>query len=464
MFGGFLRIGAGSLLVLVFLVLVLVLASSRNIRAEPRGVLVIMLALLGLIIACVFITSTVTDMVAGPLAFCHSVMTFGMGAVVAFKMTSLFLAFDQFVAVLHCLYYDIIMEDWIRRMAGMVCGCVLFFWMFGLACFHFEMESTSEFYHRVFGADNHPTHCSWKQMPNIYTATAEVTVLVLVTVTCSLALYTAVLGLRYEKCITQREDVQETRRFITSYKSFKQIVKVLLVLFTVDIVGRVVRIVSFWFPLSIAVTLFQLLNFIGFIIECWTYGLGHVTVRAQIRRYLCRHRGNPPTATIQQPTELPLNQQPAELPPNQQPTELPPNQQPAELPPIKQPAELPPIKQSAELPPIKQPAELPPIKQPAELPPNQQPAELPPNQQPAELPPIKQPAKLPPNQQPAELSPNQQPAELPPIKQPAELPPIKQPAELPLIQQPEELPPNQQPVELPPIQRPEEFTSIQPAL
>ena len=143
--------------------------------------------------------------------------------------------------------------------------------------------------------------------------------LVLVTATCVLALYTAILGMRCEKRLTRRGVTQETRRFITSYKSFKQTAKVLLVLFTFQIVDRVVRIISFWFPLSTAVTLFQLLNFIGLVIECWTYGLGHATVRAHIRRYLCRRR-------VSSPAELPPIQRLAELSPIQQTAELPPIQ------------------------------------------------------------------------------------------------------------------------------------------
>ena len=173
MVGEFLHIGAGSLLMLVFLVLLLVLDSKRSIREKPRGVLVIMLMLLGLTIPSVLITSTVTDMVAGPLAFCHSVMPFVMGAIVAFRMTALFLAVDQFVSIVYCLRCNTIMYDWIKRMFGITCSCAPVLGIFGLACFHFKMESVAEFYHRVFGADNHPTHCSWKQMPNIYTATAD---------------------------------------------------------------------------------------------------------------------------------------------------------------------------------------------------------------------------------------------------------------------------------------------------
>ena len=64
----------------------------------------------------------------------------------------------------------------------------------------------------------------------------------------------------------------------------------LLVLLAFDILGCVVRIASRWYPQSTVATLFQLPRFIGLVIECWTYGLGHATVRTQLQKYLRRRR------------------------------------------------------------------------------------------------------------------------------------------------------------------------------
>ena len=459
-----LHIAVGSLLMLLFLVLLLILARKRSIRDEPRGVLVILLTLLGFVVACILPTVAVINIVTGPATSCHSVVSFGLGVIVAFKMTALFLAVDQFVAIVHCLHYYTIMDDWIQRMIGVVCGCILLFGIFGLVCFHFEMENAMEYQHRVFGVKSYPTHCSYKQLPNVYMATVEITMLVLAIAACVLVLYTAILGLRHKRSITQQEEVtQETQLFMTNLKSFKKIIQALLVLFVVDIGCCIVRVISLWFPQSTVTALLRLLRFIGLVIECWTYGLGHATIRAELRRYLCWRRGNPPAGlpTVQQTAELPTVQQPAELPTVQQTAELPSVQQTAELPTVQQPAELPSIQQTAELPTVQQPAELPSIQQTAELPSVQQTAELPTVQQPAELPTVQQTAELPSVQQTAELPTVQQPAELPTVQQPAELPSIQQAAELPSVQQTGEQPPIQLTAELPLIQQTAELPSFQ---
>ena len=230
----------------VFLLLLLILACKRSIREKPRGVLVIMLTLTGLTSGSVLFTVATADVVTGeavPLTFCYPVLFFGIGTFVAFKMTVLFLAVDQFVSIVHSLRHYSIMSGWINWMIGMACFCILFFGLLGLACFHFELENTAEFHERVFGVKLHLTQCSWEVMANVFMTTFEVAMLVLAIAVCALIIYTAVLGLRQEKLIAQEEDSQRTRRFVTSFKSFKHIVKVLLMLLAIDIISCVYRVV-----------------------------------------------------------------------------------------------------------------------------------------------------------------------------------------------------------------------------
>ena len=458
---------------LLFLVLLLILARKRSIRDEPRGVLVILLTLLGFVVACIPPTVAVINIVTGPATPCHSVLSFGLGALVAFKMTALFLAVDQFVAIVHCLHYYTIMDVWIQRMIGVVCGCILLFGIFGLVCFHFEMENAMEYHRRVFGVKSYPTHCSYKQLPNVYMATVEITMLVLAIAACALVLYTAILGLRYKRSITQQEEVaQETQLFMTNLKSFKKIIKALLVLFVVDIGCWIVRVISLLFPQSTVAALLRLLRFIGLVIECWTYGLGHATIRAELRRYLCWRRGNPPAGlpTVQQTAELPTVQQPAELPTVQQTAELPSVQHPSDMPSIQQAAELPSVQllvelplsqQTAQLPLTQQAAELPSVQLTVELPLIQQTVELPSTQRTAELHSVQQTAELPSVQQTAEVPSIQHPSDMPPIHQPAELPSIQQTAELPSVQLIVELPLSQHTAQLPLAQQEAELPSVQ---
>ena len=179
---------------------------QASIREEPRGVLVILLTMLGFTCACTLFTVATTDLVtdeATPLLFCYSVLSFGIGALIAFKMTALFLAVDQFVSVVHCLRYYTIMDHWMERMVGMTCGCILFFGIFGLACFHFELENTAEFHERVFGIKRHLSLCTWERLSGVYMLFVEISLLVLAIASCALALYTAVLGVRYEQSITE---------------------------------------------------------------------------------------------------------------------------------------------------------------------------------------------------------------------------------------------------------------------
>ena len=419
MITGFIRAGAGILMMLVFLVLLLILVSKRSIREEPRGVLVIIMTLLGFAVPGTLFTVATADVVTGeatPLTFCCGVMSLAVGVAIAFKMSALFLAVDQYVAVVHCLHYYTIMEHWIQRMVGMICGCILFCVIFGLACFHLGLENTAEFHQRMFGVQRNLTRCSWEQLAGVYVLFGEIFLLVLAIATCALALYTAVVGLKYEKSITQQQVTPETRRFVTSFKSFKQIVKVLLVLLALDILSGVVRIASRWYPPSTVINLVQLPRLVGVIIECWTYGLGHATVRAHLRKHLCRRRGNSP----------------------------------AELPPIQQPADLSPIERSAGIASAERQEEMPSVQRPEELPPVDRPAEPPLSQRPAELPPTERPDEMPSVQRPEELAPVDRPAEVPPV-------------EPPLIQRPAELPPTEGQEELPPVERLEELSPIRPA-
>ena len=311
MIAEFFRIGVGSLLMLVFLVLLLALVSNHSIRDEPRGKLVITLTLLGLTCGCALLTVAAADMAtdeATPLPLCYSVLSFGIGAIIAFKLTALFLAVDQYVAVVRCLRYYTIMDVQVPRMVAIVCACVLFFGIFGLACFFFGMENTADFHQRVFGVQRNLTQCSWEKMSGVYMLSGEIILLALALAVCVLACYTAAVGLKQQRRVTQDEELTpQTQRFITNFKSFKRIVKVLLVLLAFDILGCVVRIVSRWFPQSTVATLFQLVRFIGLVIECWTYGLGHATVRTELQKYLRRRCGTVPgvPAPRCRPPELP---------------------------------------------------------------------------------------------------------------------------------------------------------------
>ena len=472
---GFIRAGAGILLMLVFLVLLLILVSKRSIREEPRGILVIIMSLLGFAVPSTLFTVATADVVTGeatPLTFCCGVMSLAVSVAIAFKMSALFLAVDQYVAVVHCLHYHTIMEHWIQRMVGMICGCILFCVIFGLACFHLGLENTAELHQRMFGVQRHLTRCSWEQLAGVYVLFGEIFLLVLAIATCALALYTAVVGLKYEKSITQQQVTPETRRFVTSFKSFKKIVKVLLVLLAFDILGGVVRITSRWYPPSIVITLVQFPRLVGMIIECWTYGLGHATIRAQIRRFLCRRPGNPPVELppIQQPADLSPIERSAgiasaerqeEMPSVQRPEELAPVDRPEELPPVDRPAEPPLIQRPAELPPTERQEEMPSVQRPEEVPPVDRPEELPPVDRPAEPPLIQRPAELPPTERQEEMPSVQRPEELPPVDRPEELPPVDRPAEPPLIQRPAELPPTEGPEEMPPVERLEELPPVE---
>ena len=343
------RIGVGLLLILVFLVLLLIVASKRSIREEPRGVLVIMLTLLGLIMSSVLFIAATADTITGevaPLTFCYPLLYFNISAFIGFKMTVFFLAVDQFVSIVHYLRYYTIMSRWINWMIGMVCCSILLFFVFGLACFHFDMENTAEYHRRAFGVNRHLEYCSWEQLAGVFTMSAEVSALVLAIVACVLVIYTAVLGLREQNRIEQENASHRALCFVTSFKSFKYIVKVLLILFVIDLLSCVYRIASRWFPPSTADTVSNLLRFLGLVIECWAYGLGHDTVRSQVQIYLrCRRnssplprRGSGAAELEQRPPEmeqrpLELEQRPPEPELEQRPPEL--EQRPPELPPVR---------------------------------------------------------------------------------------------------------------------------------
>ena len=158
---------------------------------------------------------------------------------------------------------------------------------------YFGLENTAEFHQRVFDVKRHLKQCSWEKMSNVYILLVEASFLVLSISACSLVIYTAVIGMRQEKRILEEQQVtHHTRRFLMNFKSFKQIVKVLLMLLAIDFLFCSFRIASRWFPQSTAATLFHLLRFPGLVIECWTFGLGHATIRSQVQKYLPWRRSN----------------------------------------------------------------------------------------------------------------------------------------------------------------------------
>ena len=69
------------------------------------------------------------------------------------------------------------------------------------------------------------------------------------------------------------------------FKSFKRLVKVLLMLLAIDIIGAGFRVSSRWLLQSTMLTIIHYLRILGLTVECWTYGFSHRTVRNTIREF-----------------------------------------------------------------------------------------------------------------------------------------------------------------------------------
>ncbi|KAF0309398.1 hypothetical protein FJT64_019492 [Amphibalanus amphitrite] len=283
-----LRVGISALLCLVFAVPLAIIAKNRELREEPMVILVLNMTASALLFSSTFVVVSVGDILTSndiPPLLCCLFVSVGTSSLGAFKLSALFLAVEQFVAVNFSLRHFAIMSRWAKRL---ICLTVIF-WvvstLFGIICYLLGLETIEEFDQRMFSIHNHHEQCKWERSANIFMFYSENCMLVCCLGTCALLIHTAVQGMKHQNRISQENGGNTSLLFMVRYKSFKRIVKVLLTIVVIDLVGTGFRVASRWFVQSPVFTIVHYLRILFLIIECWTYGLSHLTIRNAMKSF-----------------------------------------------------------------------------------------------------------------------------------------------------------------------------------
>ncbi|KAF0291740.1 hypothetical protein FJT64_010196 [Amphibalanus amphitrite] len=185
------RIGVPAALMVLFAVPLIVIIKSRTIREEPMVLLILnMTAVLVSFNALFFVISIVDAVTANnmPHLLCSFLLSTGLAVFGGFKLSTLLLAAEQYVAVVFSLQHFTIMSRW---------------------------------------------------------------------------------GLKHEKRIAGDNTSRQTENFVLRFKSFRRIVKLLLIFLIIDIIGTVIHIISRC----------------SLVVEYWAYGISNAIIPKAIKKF-----------------------------------------------------------------------------------------------------------------------------------------------------------------------------------
>ena len=325
-----LKVTVGGLLTLNFFVPLWILGRNARLREEPMVLLVINLVLIGFAFALAFFITGMADVVfpgGVPPPVCATLHYIMCGLVIAWKMAMLFLAVDQFVAVVHCLRYNFILNTLANRLVAITWCCVPLFCLLGLICYQLDLESSAEFDRRVYGIQHDIQECRWELHSHAYILAFEVVLLVLSIISAGLFVYTATQGMLQERRLAQRRQEDQGDLFLLRFKSFRRIVKILLLVATIDIIGKTLRISSRGSP-QLEVKIINMLRIPFMAGEAWVYGLSNVTIRKAIRDFFVGCRCVNPTADERNPAGQPSSERPLGTADERNPADQPPSERP----------------------------------------------------------------------------------------------------------------------------------------
>ena len=270
---------------------------NRSLREEPMPLLVFNLALADFGFGFSLFLIGTLDVVFSenaPLPACASFQYVGIASVLTFKAATVYLAVDQFVAIVHSLHYHVIMQEWVRRMFFLTWCWMPIYTLYGFVCYQLEMETLQEYDQRTIGSQGSVKECRFPKTAFVTMMFFEASKLLMSIISAALFIYTAIKGLRQERRNSRRGQVDETSQFFLRFKSFKRIVKVLLILLTLDILDNLFRIGSRMLPQMPVFQLGNLLRMLSVIVEGWTYGLSYPAIRSAIvELFRRRDRGRP---------------------------------------------------------------------------------------------------------------------------------------------------------------------------
>ena len=277
----------GFLLMLNFSLPLAVLLEDFSVPEEPMLFLILNLTLACYLLgSSVFMTGVVDVIysVAAPLPLCASLLYVIVGATITGKTAYLLLALDQYIAIVHPLHHQTIMNTWKNRMVTISWCFLPIMCTFGFVAYQLDLETSAEFSLRTFGVHAND-ECRLAKISEAVLLTMEMGVLLLSSSSAALYIYTAIQGMKQERRNAQRGEVDETSFFFLRFKSFKRIVKIILCLLVIDMVGSVLRISSRWYQQQTVLQAVHLFRLQSIIIEGWTYGLRYPDFHSAFRRF-----------------------------------------------------------------------------------------------------------------------------------------------------------------------------------
>ena len=283
-----LRVGIPAVLTVVFAIPLVVIIRNPTIREEPMVVLILSMTAILVIFSLDFGVISVVDLLTEndtPSLLCSLLSTFGLSLLVGFKLSTVFLAVEQYVAVIFPLQHYVTMSGWANKM-------VVFTWLFiaalatfGVACFQAGLETTIEFDIRVFDTETATCECGWRDLTVAHMVTSMIFFNGFSILNCVLLLYTAVQGLKHERRIAEGE-ADRDQKFLVRFKSFKRIIKLLLTFLIIDIIGTVFHIVSrgLLMPPQLLFGT-HLLRVMSLLVEYWAYGFSNTIIPKALKAF-----------------------------------------------------------------------------------------------------------------------------------------------------------------------------------
>ena len=287
-----LKVAVGAALTVNFSLPLYTVARDRSLWDEPMAVLAANLSLYGALFGlCVTAIGLYDLLELWPWRVCLFLQYSAIGIMMAFKVAILCLAVDQAVAVLYPLYYYSVMARYLRRLLlSMVCLCAANTVLL-LTAESKDLPTVAEVMHS-HGNDTTiiSSGCRWENaVAQEVMPLMEVQLLLPSLATAGLFTYTGVVGSRMLPASARLRIIYPThQQFVDNISAFKNIAYTLSLTLLLDISGIILRVVSYWFPVSSGLLAFLLqVRLFGFLLEGWVYGLSNRKLRMAYKKTFC---------------------------------------------------------------------------------------------------------------------------------------------------------------------------------
>ena len=289
------KLAVGVLQTINFAVPLYTIVTNRQLWDEPMAVLAGNLSFICSCFGINIILIAAYDIVQLKLrGLCQALQYCGFGFGAAFKSAELFMAIDQFVAVVYPLQHYTWMTSawrWLFAAGWLVWAIQPTFGMFAVA---FGLKTRAETMSGYDSGEGVYEGCRWENsLAEAYAIFLEAQVLIFSLATAALFVCTGVVGHRAAARMKENRHghngiiVQKDLKFLDNFKAFKRVACVLALTATLDIMWPTYRFVSRWYPMPEWNAFLHLLRILLFILEGWMYGLLNGKLRAAYKKKFC---------------------------------------------------------------------------------------------------------------------------------------------------------------------------------